>query len=226
MNFLSHFYFTQHNDNPYYTLGTILPDLFRNHDKSWKFQPVKLDENFNSNPDLAALIEGWKLHLLVDKIFHSSPSFTLHSSALRNELSPIFTRLPIRPFFLAHIGYELVLDGLLIRNQIIDTDLFYQLIASSDHKILHDLLVSLGVSNPLPFVNYLDRFIENKYLESYRNPRSIVSAIDYIGRSVWQEKFNEMEYKNAEVVFQNFQHSLSQNFLEVFELIEGKLPKG
>src|SRR5690606_29084433 len=103
VNFLSHFYFTKTVDNPYYTLGSILPDLFRNYQGSWKFHPENLNIEFNDNPDLSFLFQGWNLHIQVDALFHNSVSFKHQSSILRKELVNVFTNLPKRPFFLAHV---------------------------------------------------------------------------------------------------------------------------
>lgn len=223
MNFLSHFYFSQNEKNPYYSLGTILPDLCRNYDKSWKFHPERNADKFNKESTFAALIDGWKLHVQVDKIFHSSPAFALQSSALRNELVSVFTRLPIRPFYLAHVGYELVLDSLLIHHKLIDIDLFYRNLAACDPTIIHDFLGAIGIFDTAGFLHFLKAFIENRYLENYHIPMNLVSALDYIGRGVWQEKFTETEAAKAGIIFQNFQGSLNPHFLEVFNFIDLKL---
>jgi len=72
MNFLSHYYFDRDTIpyiRDYHTLGTVLPDLLKNADKSILIHPEKLQ---HSDPAISDMIAGWKKHLLVDRYFHSS----------------------------------------------------------------------------------------------------------------------------------------------------------
>lgn len=223
MNFLSHFYFVRHKENPYYTLGSILPDLFRNHRSDWKFSREIEDQRFNGNEDLVALFEGWKLHVQVDALFHNSPPFKLHSSGLRTELKEIFATLPKRPFFLAHVGYELMLDSLLIRNNLIQTKQFYDNLSDCDTVIVDAFMNKLGVTETNNFHAFLTNFIDTRYLESYRNTENIVYALDRIGQRVWTERFGEKETENALILFERFLRNLEPVFLDVFDLLEAQL---
>lgn len=223
MNFLSHFYFTKSIDNPYYSLGGILPDLFRNHHESWKFNPEKQFISFKENSDLAFLYSGWKLHLEVDMLFHNSAPFKLHTSLLRKELANVFLTLPKRPFFLAHVGYELILDSLLIRNKLVDTSLFYQKLAAVDSDILDTFMDKLGIIGSQSFHPFLDNFVESRYLESYNKTESLIYALDRIGQRVWIEKFSEREAKEAKLVFDKALDDLNSIFLDVFKLLEKEI---
>lgn len=224
MNFLSHFYFTQHQNDPYFSIGSILPDLLRNYDGSWKIKPEKEVEKFARNPYFASLLKGWILHIHVDKIFHSSSSFLRETSILRKKLVPIFTRLPIRPFFLAHVGYELILDSLLIQNRLVSTDDFYEEIGACDPSLIQDFLINAGITDPSEFLKFLDSFIESRYLKSYSESKNIVYALDRIGRRVWHEKFNEDEIEESILVFRDLKESLNPTFINVFEQIRESIP--
>lgn len=224
MNFLSHYYFTQHKSDPYFSIGSVLPDLLRNYNGSWKIKPEKKQEQFSKNRCIASLLKGWTLHIHVDKEFHSSNFFLRGSSALRKKLVPIFTRLPIRPFFLAHVGYELILDSLLIQNQMVNTDDFYREIGDCDPTIIQEFLKTAGIKDPSGFSSFLHSFTESKYLESYNEPKNIVYALDRIGRRVWHEKFNETEIKDATLVFQDLKESLNPSFMYIFKEINESIP--
>lgn len=223
MNFLSHFYFTQNKIDPYFTLGSVLPDLLRNYKGSWRIRPEKKAERFNKNSASSSLLKGWNLHLHVDNSFHSSEYFLRETSALRKALVPVFKRLPIRPFFLAHVGYELTLDRLLIHNGLIKTDHFYQELASCDPHFIQEFLTNAGIKEPSGFLNFLNSFIESKYLESYRESKSIVYALDRIGRRVWNKKFNEGEIKESILIFEKLKETLNPTFIEIFEQIDDSL---
>ena len=85
MNFLSHFYFDRNTDNCYHVLGTVLPDLLKNADKTIILHPEKLH---HENKSINFIIQGWKKHLLVDRYFHSSDFFLTHSHQLKKLLVP------------------------------------------------------------------------------------------------------------------------------------------
>lgn len=226
LNFLSHYYFAQAANNPYYTLGTILPDLFRNHHYSWKFRPEKENLLFNDNSDLELLFKGWKHHVQVDAIFHNSAPFRIHTSQLREQLATVFTQLPKRPFFLAHVAYELILDCLLIRNNIVDTDLFYKNLSSCHLKTLDMFMIRLGITETKGFHSFLDNFTTSRYLANYDKPKNLVYALDRIGRRVWVEKFSEKENEDTLTILENVIENLNPEFLEVFKFVEGEIKKG
>lgn len=223
MNFLSHYYFTQHKKDPYFSMGTILPDLLRNYKGSWKIKPEKEVWKFKKNPHFDSLSKGWSMHLAVDNQFHTSTIFLKESSALRRRLAPVFKRLPIRPFFLAHIGYELILDSLLIQNELVNTDDFYREIEDCELNIILDFLRTAGIKDPSGFAAFLHSFIESRYLESYSESKSIVYALDRIGRRVWQEKFNEHEIKESILIVQELKEWLNPTFIKIFKEIEESL---
>lgn len=223
MNFLSHFYFVRSNPNPYYTLGSILPDLFRNHRNDWKFGLDKQHINFDDDKNLAALFAGWKSHLQVDKLFHNSTIFKLQTSQLRIELEKVFSELPKRPFFLAHVGYELILDSLLIRNKLIDTNLFYRNLSESNSPVLDHFMIKIGINQTKDFHAFLEHFINVRYLESYSNPKSLVHALDNIGRRVWVEKFSNSEINNSIQVLEKTLNSLNPHFIDVFNELEKEI---
>src|SRR5690606_18682115 len=165
VNFLSHYYFTQDEPNPYYTLGSLLPDLFRNHRANWKFNPEKQPELFAGDDNLEHLLRGWNLHLEVDHLFHDAALFKQESSILRKDLVGVFHQLPKRPFFLAHIGYELLLDSLLIRHRLVDTHKFYATLAACQTEVIERFLNKLGMYHNERFYNFLDDFISSRYRE-------------------------------------------------------------
>ena len=223
MNFLSHYYFTQHKNDAYYTLGSVLPDLLRNHNAAWKPNPEKRTQKFKNDPHLNSLLRGWELHLQVDKLFHSSSIFLAACSSLRKDLAPIFMRLPIRPFFLAHVGYELILDSLLIQNKEIETEAFYQELASCEPIIIQEFLSLSGIYKTDDFLTFLNSFIQSKYLNSYTETKNIVYALDQIGKRVWVEPFNQEEKEQAILVFDSLKTSLNPTFMTIFKQIENAL---
>ena len=124
MNFLSHYYFERENQNENEVIGTVLPDLVKNAHKDWNLYPQKREEIFATDLRLVSILKGWKKHLEVDILFHSSDFFNHHTSNLKQLLLPILKDSPVRPSFLAHIGIELLLDHLLVVHEKIDINSF------------------------------------------------------------------------------------------------------
>ena len=90
MNFLSHYYFERQNLNSNIVIGTILPDLVKNAEKEWNLFPQKNEELFNKDPKLNSLLTGWKRHLEVDLIFHSSDFFNEQMAKFHLPLTFVF----------------------------------------------------------------------------------------------------------------------------------------
>lgn len=220
MNFLSHYYYTQSTTNPYYTLGAVLPDLFRNHHHEWKFHEIDIVPD---DEDMTWLLKGWLLHIEVDRIFHSSTPFADHTSHLRKKLVHVFTQPPKRPFFLAHIGYELILDALLIQSKYLDAHQFYQQLSKCNATVLDRFMTQLGIQNTEGFHKFLKSFIDSRYLVGYNRPKSLVYAMDQIGRRVWVEKFTEFETRNAMEAVDSTMKELDPAFIDVFHWVEKRL---
>src|SRR5690606_7759765 len=102
MNFLSHFYFDRHSNDPHRITGIVLPDLVRNSSKDWKIRPEKNHQIYKLASH-RSILGGWQKHIEVDRYFHNSEFFKYHSGELRQALSPILEKSAVRPFFLAHI---------------------------------------------------------------------------------------------------------------------------
>lgn len=117
MNYLSHFYFDQLSDDPYYILGIALPDLTKGHNRSWNIHPKPGEPE--TDPNFKSILKGWERHLEVDRLFHSSGFFAENTELIKNELKNIpFKNKEIRPYVLAHILLELLLDSILIQEHI------------------------------------------------------------------------------------------------------------
>src|ERR1700712_609994 len=155
MNFLSHFYFDRKVDDCYRILGTVLPDLLKNADKTIVLHPEKLhhpDESVN------AIIAGWNKHLEVDRYFHSSDFFLEHSHELKKLLVPAIESSPVKPFFLGHVGLELILDNLLLTTGKVTVDDFYNHLKGCEDNIIQEFLTFAGLNDTTAFFRFFEGF--------------------------------------------------------------------
>ncbi|WP_379093450.1 hypothetical protein [Pedobacter sp. UC225_65] len=223
MNFLSHFYFERKNQDENMVIGTVLPDLVKNAHKDWNLYPQKKSELFIADAKLNSLLTGWKRHLEVDLLFHSSDFFYTETAKLKQLILPILGDSPVRPSFLAHIGVELVLDHLLVTNRKIDINAFYEHLNNVDDNTLNTFLIKCGSEDTDKFFAFLNSFRSSRYLLSYQKLENISYALQRICMRLWTHPFHETTVSLLNEQLEIYRVMLEQNYLSIFDEIEGKL---
>lgn len=222
MNFLSHFYFDRNTPNANIVLGTILPDLLKNANKSWNVHPEKHPELF-SNKGLNTLLQGWKRHLQVDLLFHSSEFFNTKMQELKQLFVPILKDSPVRPSFLAHIGVELLLDHLLIEHQKLTINSFYDNLEAVKEADLTDFLDRCNINDTELFFKFFNSFKSSRYLFSYQKLENISYALQRICMRLWEQPFTEKNTYDLTSVLEFYKIQLEVDFMVIFEEIEFRL---
>jgi len=220
MNFLSHFYFDRKSDNCYHILGTILPDLLKNADKTIVLHPEKLHHPDNT---VNSLIAGWNKHLEVDRYFHSADFFLNHSHELKKLLLPAIANSPVKPFFLGHIAIELILDNLLLTTQKITVDDFYSHLNGCQIPVINKFLTFAGLNDTTRFFKFFEEFKKSRYLYSYSKTEQIAYALKRICMRVWKDPFTPQHEEAINEVIIRYREALLDNFMSVFDDIESKL---
>ena len=222
MNFLSHFYFDRYTSDPHRVIGMVLPDLMKNAKKEWNIRPEKHIEHYK-DPALQNLYLGWKRHIDVDKHFHCSQFFLSHTRTLRTAMEPFLTSSPARPFFVAHIALELMLDSLLLSEKSLNTASFYSHLINTDKATLQRFFLINNLKNTEIIFSFLEEFIEAKYLNNYNNPKEIVYALNRICMRIWDNPFSDTQKLQLAAVLIDYQEKLKKDFMQIFEEIEERL---
>ncbi|MEY3679099.1 MAG: hypothetical protein RI924_1240 [Bacteroidota bacterium] len=225
MNFLSHYYFDRTSDDPYLVLGTVLPDLLKNANKNWNPHPQKQEALFQDEPAHRSLLEGWKRHLLVDKYFHSSAFFNAHLAQLKQAIGSCLQPSKVWPSFLAHISLELMLDSLLITDDMIDVDQFYEHLKQSNSEKIADFLKLNQIEETEQFFSFFEKFIASHYLDSYRDSEKIVYALNRISMRLWPDGLAQADTKELTRVMMEYRERLKADFRTIFEEIQLKMNK-
>ncbi|WP_406825716.1 hypothetical protein [Pedobacter sp. KACC 23697] len=223
MNFLSHYYFDRTNNDANVVMGTVLPDLVKNAAKESNLYPQKNEFLFKGNSDEENLLLGWKRHLAVDLLFHSSNFFLEKTTELKQLIKPIVENTPVRPSFLAHIGLELLLDHLLVEHNLIQVKDFYEKLSAVKKESLSDFLTHCNLKNPEIFFNFLEKFISSKYLLSYQKLENISYALNRICMRLWPETLDEKQLQQLTLALGIFKTVLEKDFMDIFREIEEKL---
>ena len=220
MNFLSHFYFDRRTDNCYHVLGTILPDLLKNADKTIVLHPEKLNHRDSA---IASVIAGWNKHLEVDRYFHSSEFFIEHSHKLKRLLLPAMEGSPVKPFFLGHIALELILDNLLLTTGQITVDSFYEHLEECKPVVINEFLTFAGLKDTIVFSRFFEEFKRSRYLYTYSETKQIAYALKRICMRVWKDPFTPEHEATMNEVLASYRETLVDSFLSIFDEIESKL---
>lgn len=224
MNFLSHYYFDKNNTNNYEVLGSILPDLLKNANKTYNIYPEKKESLFSGYIE-KSILNGWKKHLLVDKIFHNTSFFFFHQHQLKLELRNIIKDSPVKPFFLGHITLELILDHLLIIENKIKVDKLYEHLQSVSNENIQTFLEKNGIEYTDKFFLFFERFKKEQYLNSYVDVKNITYSLKRICMRVWDNPFNAKQEEEITEIISLYISKLREEFILIFEEIESQLDK-
>ena len=204
-------------------LGVVLPDLVKNANKEWNLNPQKSPELFASSAAQRSILRGWEKHLEADRIFHSSDFFKVQTAALKQHILPVLTTGPVKPFFLAHIGLELILDHLLSITTLVNIDTFYQQLTAANTAELHSFLTAAGIPDLDRFKHFLSEFIKSRYLLSYQKPENITYALNRICMRLWANPLTEVQLTDLTLALINFKDQLSYSYLNIFTSMENQL---
>lgn len=218
MNFLSHYYFDQHSD-AYTVLGTVLPDLTKNAQKEWKLHPQKHPEYFSHDMALQAILHGWNRHLRVDQHFHASSFFQEHSHQLGKLVRQPLIGTTIKPYFLGHIGIELLLDSLLLSHNKVDVFAFYNKLSECSHEKIDQFLSLSGLPERTPFFTFFERFLHSQYLHSYHQTENIAYALNRICMRIWPEGLEQPKQAALSQIIHEYQAELAPVYLQIFDEI-------
>ncbi|MBC7566839.1 MAG: hypothetical protein H7223_07715 [Pedobacter sp.] len=223
MNFLSHYYFERDTTDVNVIIGVVLPDFVKNADKYYNLYPAKELHSFKDDLHQLSLYKGWERHVKVDALFHSSTFFTAQTLILKKLLLPVMEGSPVKPFFLAHIGLELLLDHLLLTNEDINVALFYNALKASDKVALDHFLKNCGLTNTTTFFNFLNGFISSKYLFSYHKIENIAYALNKICMRIWDNPFSPEQVEQITLQLEAYKEILATSYSSIFNEIEPQL---
>jgi len=220
MNFLSHYYFDRNVNDCYFILGTVLPDLLKNADKTIILHPEKLR---HANEKVNSIVDGWNKHLDVDRHFHSADFFVTHSHRLKKQLIPAIAGSPVKPFFLGHIAVELIIDNLLLTTGKIKVTDFYDHLKSCDTAVIDEFLTAAGLKDNSRFFHFYEGFKSAGYLHTYSETQQIAYALKRICMRIWENPFTPEHETQMNEVIVAYRHLLLPDFMSIFREIEGKL---
>ncbi len=167
MNYLTHFYFNTlrpeySSVSPDFHFGVALPDILSVYDRSLRFHAGPSD-NFPAD-----MWMGIQNHLQMDAFFHKSEFFKVSYEQIRQHLAvSIPAHLDIRPFFLAHVLVEILLDHYILNREPELARKFYTQLHQPDAKRLVKAMEEHFGKNLGGLSDLINKFLVTRFLEGY-----------------------------------------------------------
>jgi hypothetical protein len=214
LNYLSHYYFTHKEGDPYYNCGTIFPDWLAAYHRC-KFNR----ELLAVNPEEERITAGIKMHYLADKTFHSSEFFqdATHDIKLILEKGKL-DKEKFRFSFLAHLILEMMADRILLKK---DPDI--------GHRFYHDLdLCDAGLllefakrnsSCDENFIQLISGFRQHRFILHYINDLSFIYSLNRITGRVGISFNNEEQEELAKsmILIEDYVNENWKKLLKLFQ---------
>lgn len=192
MNYVSHFYCLK-VQNPYYTLGALLPDILNNfsflHNKHFKsYDPNLL------NLEERMLWQGIAQHYADDNFFHSMSFFKKGMLLIEKEMHGNFLLKDLkRKYLISHVLYELILDHMILERSPYIISSIYNDLEAVDTIVLKNFLEKIiGENEEISlFLDSYVRFLNRRFLNFYTVENNLVKSLHMVSGKISQWEFNE-----------------------------------
>lgn len=191
MNFLSHFFFDSKGGNPYYNLGLILPDLMGMFRRGWKIPESEPPETLSVSS--LEIYRGLNTHHSADAFFHNSKFFKKYTRQLKRELTRNGIQNPHKPFFIAHVMLEVLIDRNLIKQDERLPEHFYK---DLDFITKDSLVTFFNETDKWPegFWDLFQKFRTERYAYAYLDPKKVIYTLNRILDRARQPVIEESEW--------------------------------
>jgi hypothetical protein len=178
MNCFAHAYRFVHAD-PHFIVGTSLPDWLGMIDRKSRVRRERAVEfEGHDEPSLQQLSRGIVQHHDDDRWFHESQSFAEIHVALTRELARLLTNeKTFRPYFVAHIVLEMLIDAELT---VIDRgrlDQYYRQIQCVDAESLQTLVNRIAPRPTTKLAAFVARFMHERFLYDYLRDEGVAFRV-------------------------------------------------
>lgn len=178
VNYLSHFYFDRVEDNKYYNLGLILPDLARSHISKLRINPYRNIEF--TTEEIGSINRGCNRHFESDRKFHNWNVFVTLSQEATDAMRESGDKELDRDFFLSHIMIEMMLDKILLRQDPELANDFYKMINSIEMDWILKYLRYSGLQDDELFKGNHRRFMKVAFLKNYTSTENVIDMLEQV----------------------------------------------
>jgi hypothetical protein len=173
-------------DDPYFLAGTGVPDWLTVVDRAVRVRP-KHAQSWADAPDarVAAVARGLTQHFRDDARFHAPRAFAEVNLALGALVRPaVQGEAGFRPWFLAHLLVELLLDATLIAAAPQRLEKYYALLQSVDAQAVQAAVNQMTPHPTERLAPMIVHFAGERVLSDYADDRRMMTRLDQIMQRV------------------------------------------
>ena len=189
MNYLSHYYFDSVEDNKYYNLGLILPDLARSHIAKLRINPYKNIE-FTTH-EISSINKGCNKHFASDRKFHNWMKFVELTSKATDMIRESGDKDINRDYFITHILVEVLLDKILLDQNPNLAEDFYDMINSVEMDWMLKYMRYAGLQDDELWKGQHRRFMKAGFLRNYTSTENVVGAVEQVAMKTGLVELND-----------------------------------
>lgn len=222
MNFLSHFHLDREINNAPFVVGVCTPDLISLYNREIRIKhPPVLPSH---HADYQYFVDGILRHYEADKVFHNSPFFAEEMKKIESFLKENFADIKVkRPFFVAHVLVELMIDKVLIaKDEKLIPD-FYENFHQVGHTQIATLTQIATAKEIDAYPLFIQKFLQNQYLYHYADYEYILYVLQRIVRRVG---IIEVEYLKSDILqyfLQDYEKELATNIHSLFDYMDTQM---
>ena len=189
MNYLSHYYFDRDEDNKYFNLGLILPDLARAHIAKLRINPYK-NITFTTK-EIASMNDGCNKHFASDRKFHNWMTFVELTNKATDMIRESGDKDINRDYFITHIMVEILLDKILLDKNPSLADDFYAMIDSVEMDWILKFMRYAGLQDDELWKGQHRRFMKAAFLKSCTSVENVIAAVEGVCANLGMIELND-----------------------------------
>jgi hypothetical protein len=189
VNYLSHYYFDRDEDNKYYNIGLILPDLARSHIAKLRINPYK-NITFTTK-EISSMNDGCNKHFASDRKFHNWMTFVELTNKATDMIRESGDKDINRDYFITHIMVEILLDKILLDKNPSLADDFYAMIDSVEMDWILKFMRYAGLQDDELWKGQHRRFMKAGFLKSYTSIENVIEAVEGVCANLGMIELND-----------------------------------
>jgi hypothetical protein len=189
VNYLSHYYFDRDEDNKYYNIGLILPDLARSHIAKLRINPYK-NITFTTK-EISSMNDGCNKHFASDRKFHNWMTFVELTNKATDMIRESGDKDINRDYFITHIMVEILLDKILLDKNPSLADDFYAMIDSVEMDWILKFMRYAGLQDDELWKGQHRRFMKAGFLKSYTSIENVIAAVEGVSANLGMIELND-----------------------------------
>lgn len=209
MNYLSHYFFDRVEDNKYYNIGLILPDLARSHISKLRINPYRNIEF--TTEEIGSINRGCNKHFESDRKFHNWNVFVTLSQEATDAMRESGDKDLDRDYFLSHILIEMLLDKILLdKNPSLATE-FYAMINEVEMEWILKYLRYSGLQDDELFKGNHRRFMKAGFLKDYTSIENVVNILEKVAVKTGLNEFTDSQKELLEDISKTLEPQLERS---------------